>query len=533
MKPTLKRRVILLIVTLAVIAVVVAEAYSAYTPRWLDRPPNAAGGPVDHSVAVASDAAGVYVASVYRDPATGRANSSITKYDFNGNRLATVDYYITGGSVYFNDLSAVWGSLYVALTVSSNTVNASIARIYEENLSVAGARFLSLGLASAGYAVCPEASGEVGLVGTALYEEVNNGSRIRVWEGFLYVYDSQLNQLRGAVYIANFSGTVFNMSFWDCVIGPDGYAYVAGTLYYWNGAYNFPVYLLVAKVNWTSPNIVANRIVPLYNSQYYVVYHRGVAGIATDGARLIVAFTYTDERPNATSPTTGGSILVLDAQLNVLARRNLTTDYNDFFYSVQAGTLGDYAVAGATGYDFGTGLGTSYLHGLALVFNPDNSLESAVLAGATDNNTAFASITTDPQGNLYVAGTAFSDRLVLYNVTGEAGLALQSRAAPSLAAAERGQANIVEAFRPPEGGLVLEQKPAPTGGGGVVAVNTAEPRPQARPQATPSGASSGLIVAMVENLSPPPPPIPEPWMASLAALAAGAYILLRGRRRGV
>ncbi len=504
----------------------VAVAYSVYEPVWYDRP-EPLGIPVDYVTAVDADDVFVYAAADFHDRDRGTENASIVVYRLDGTVNDSIVYYYKSGNLTSNDVIEYGDYILFAGAVAGTWGFAGVLTVMEKanlsNYSAVVFNTSSIDLYVSFYGVCLDAGSNIYLVGVSV-----NVSKTPVEKkAIVAAYYPNLTLRDAVVYsVAN-----YNLTFHSCIVGPDGYLYVASIASKYLTNAEYPVYVGVLKIDRGNlSDSPASSYKPLFNSQGIVVYHRYPVDISTDGSRLVLAFTYTDELPDPSNPTLGGAVAWLDTSLQWLSRRNFSTGENDALLTVEAGSDGSVAAAGGTAYDFGTGLGNTYLHGILLVFNSTGGLEAAVLTGSNDNGTLHLGVAADYTGRVYTGGSHYADTVSFYNVTSEASAIVAGSRLPRSPTSPAAESlSVARASGLPEPGPV-EASVLEVAASRPLHLEAWSGASLVRPLVTPSGGSSGLVVAYQENISSPPPPIPEPWLAAVAAAAASIAAILLLRR---
>ncbi len=526
------------IVLVLVLVGVAAYAATPYTPLWAERV-TVANIPLEVVTGVSGDpwgGNGVYASGIfYYDTGTANTtNATIAWYASNGTQLDYIIVQYGPGNVSFEGLAVGPNYVYAAGYVETSTI--LLATVVGTNKSDLGASFFYnfSGLSPSSYAtiyygVCTGGDGSVYTTGYAY-----NGSYYHI---VVARFSETLERL-GEVTLVSTTG---NLTGYSCVIGPDGYLYVAGHILWWSGTRFYPIYAIVVKLDPYTLDVLGTATIRLYNSQYYV---NGLTlvpvGIASTGQYLALAATYTDELPDPTNPTSGGFVALLDTGLNVVSRRNYTTSYYERLVAVATGGSGEVIAVGSTNNDYATGLGTSYFHGILLILDSSLQLTKAILSGNDSYGEVLWSTGVGSDGLVYSGGYDGSDNTVFYDVTTD--VTLQSLRVSKISKklgvpgkAQLGpqgvEADVAKIPSPPARITISYDYVEPAGKPVQEQLSIVE-----RPigvLVTPSGGSSGLLVAYNERVtppSPPPVPVPEPWEIALVAIAVVAIILYyRGR----
>ncbi len=214
----------------------------------------------------------------------------------------------------------------------------------------------------------------------------------------------------------------YNVTFYDAVIGPDGYLYITGhTLYRYvdssNNVYYIPIHQLVYKLDPTTLDIVNTTYIPLYTSQGYVVVVNTMrVGITNCGDGICIAGFFYDEAINATNPTLGLIVIKFDTNFNIVWERKIATTYHELAHGIASDIAGNITVVGKTNNNYGSNLSTSYYHILDIVLDENGNLKQAFLAGG-DNGDIGLDPTVDINGNTYLVGAQYSTTLTFYNIT--------------------------------------------------------------------------------------------------------------------
>jgi len=344
----------------------------------------------------------------------------------------------------------------------------------------------------------------------------------------VFEFDENLNLVaRNEFYVSG-----FNLTGWDCVIGPNGALYVSATIYYYSGGYNYPAYFLLMKLD-QSLGLIDYTLYPLYNSQGYVTLSSNHwIPLATDNNLVYAAYTWADDKPSPSSPTNRASVIAVNTSLSVVWNYTLSTDAYEFFDALSVGSDGSLITGGGTNNNYTTPLSTDYYHGLVLIFDATHSLQRAILFGGSSGEAVLAT-GIDALGGTYLASVSYSDNVSFYDVTKEVLLA-RSNPGGGIGLAAIGKGDYT---RLPVNALGKIHVYVGTPG------SSASPRavkPIIRlagsraivPEVTSSGLSSGLAVKLADTLTPPPEPVPESVLVPVSVVAALALVLLVMWRRG-
>lgn len=526
-----------LLVLAMVATAFVAFAQTSYSPRWTARASvyvNQVKYTVDNLWGIGDLGGYIYVSGNYLNSTNNHYGIAVIKYDES-------DGGFVSARVVYSSSSDAWSN---ALTVNNNYV---YVVGYVGSSAWIGA--LDTGLSSLAYSnsysqtnhdasykgVCLDGDGNVYAVGV---DWDLTGSK-----PVSYMLLSSFTSTLGKKFDATYSGS-YNLSGEDCVVGPDGYLYVVALDRWYSSSndYYYPVYLYVLKLSPVDGSIVGQISVQLYNDAGYLAGGTDVpAGIGSDGTYLYVAFTYSDNNPSG-STSAGASVMGLDTGLNILWRYNVSTDYQERFYSIAVGSDGSFAVGGSTNNPYGTGLSSSYFNAFLLVFDSNHNLVKALLSGDSQGSygTSVHRVVNDGDGYVYWAGYAGDDDqyTVYYDVTSEVSV---SKSTSSVQPGLYGTS-----VKLPEGVLAKSSSvkvenisrgvnnvlPVKSSGVGVTRVKIIPGI-----LSTPSGDSNGILVATNEQVgSPvqPPAPVPENGLLfSLGVLAGFVFVVvLRPGRRG-
>ena len=516
-------------------------AATTYTPRWVIRP-SPGGLVLEAATGVSGDPWGstsnIFVTAYYVDTSTSPAQikSVIIEYDQSGSLVDSAIIYDSSGTGNISLEGIALGPNYVygaGYYESSTTITGVVVATDKASLGASLQYAFSNFYPSIYYGVCSGGDGSV--YATGFYY---NGT------DYLMLVGSYTETL-SPVLEATYSHASYNMTGFSCVIGPDGYLYVSGILFMRTGGVNYPVAVFVIKLDPLSLDIVSYRFIEAFNSQYYSIASAFTRnGVAASSSDIVLAASYTDELPDPTNPTPGAFVAILDTNLNIIARKNLTTSYYERFRTVAVGGGGEIVVAGQTNNDYATGLGTSVWHTIVLLMDSSLTVQRSILYGNDSYGSLPYSVGIDLDGYVYVAGYDAADTLLFYDITSDT--VLQSRQPWLSKPTPRlpqlfGQEAVAKIAPPPllSGVRKTSTLTAPSKEvESMPAISTLKlvlARRQLGVLATAGGGSSATLVALNDHVTPPlppPQPVPEPWEVGLAALGSIiAYLAYRRTRR--
>ncbi|MEB3846195.1 MAG: hypothetical protein GSR83_04005 [Desulfurococcales archaeon] len=516
-------------------------AVTEYIPRWTDRPV-ASGVSGVYTVgsipAVTSLGSTLYAVGNYLNSTNDHTAFVIYSYTSTGSIQNYFFGYSDTGDVRGNDVAASPSNVYVFGYYGSSGIIVAfdIGLTHYTSYTIVNPPSSSYTISFLGG--CVDGDSNVYTVGVEWNMTQSPAKSVMIFEG----YTPDLSTRKFSTTI---STSQYNLTGWACTVGPDGYVYaVASTSIYYNGN-NFPVHLLVFKLSPVNGLFTTYRTIQLYTSQGWVTsYSYQPADIKSDGDKLLVTFTYSDEAVAPDEPTAGASVMAMDTNLNILWRTNISTTSHERFDSIAVGSAGDFAAGGSTNNSYGTGLSGSYFNGFLVVFDSKHNVVKAILSGDTQGShgTLVYDVANDGEGYIYWSGFAGNDDeyTAYYDVTSEVqegvssvkpGLEPPSYKQLSLPVAGNTRVKPVVPF--------LEAEPSNTvgyntvGGGLIILKNYRNAgipvKPRIAPESTPGGNSEGIIVATAEQISPPispPQPVPESgYIVALTALAASVVVI--------
>ncbi|MCE4619464.1 MAG: hypothetical protein F7C33_00400 [Desulfurococcales archaeon] len=524
-------KIALLMATIsAIVAAPASYAYLAYTPQWSERLNVTIGSttyPLDVLYSVTFDSnyayfVGTFTGSGYSGDAT--TNSSLVIVSYKGDIINNYAYYYGAGNLTSVDALYAWGNVYITGYISGSAgVYGIIYSVNASNGSVKGYYVDTDTSYTVIRGVCRDGLGHVFAVG---FQYSPNGSpKINAT---VFEFDENLNLVARNEFYA--SG--FNLTGWDCVIGPNGALYVSATIYYYNSGYDYPVYFLLMKLN-QSLGLIDYTYYPLYNSQGYVTLSSNHwIPLATDNNLVYAAYTWTDDKPSPSSPTTRASVIAVNTSLSVVWNYTLSTDAYEFLDALSVGSDGSLIAGGGTNNNYTTPLSTDYYHGLALIFDSAHSLQRAVLFGGSSGEIVLAT-GIDALGGTYLASLSYSDNVSFYDVTKEVLLA-RSSPGGSIGLAVVGQGDYtklpvktlekIHVYTSEQGHSVSPSMVKPI-------IRLSKKRAIV-PETTASGLSSGLAVKLADTLTPPPEPVPESVLVPVSVVVTLALILLVMWKKG-
>lgn len=534
----------------ALLATSVVSAYSPYSPAWSRRAVISAGSSNylgENVGSIDADDSHLYAAFLVKDPNYGWLGIMDVGVQIlnpsDGTELDSTRIY--GSNTIINMSSAyIWarGTQYIYVTgryhaILYGTGGAYVLALNKYDLTIAYQALIQDNNNYRFYptSICIDTSGHIYVTG------FRYSSSSKIMNASIAVLPTDLSTYNLYYDSFYYSSYRYNSTATSCAYGFDGYMYIVEQVLYYSGR-NFPLNLSILKTPVNNfGNIITRKHIRLYNSQSYVVSeHTHWAEIDANATHLAIAFSYADELPSPTNPTAGGAVAVLDHNLNVVKRYNLTTDLWEFLDSVAMGHDGTLLVGGRTANDYGTGLGTTYLKSIVLELTPGLNVAKAVIYGGSDAGSAVLNVALGGDGEAYAISFHLTDTEAFYDVTDSltqaqaTGVALQIGQGDHLAGPE------LEAIRIPE--QLARKLPSPDRlsysviNESVIDKSLSDDAPrlvQEKPAArgsigveslTPGGESSLLIVRFSEALTPPVP-IPEPYYIWLIVLATTAIII--------
>ncbi len=585
MMPTLTKDrlgslLVAILVVMATFHAATVLAQTSYTPRWHDRPVY-----LQHTInyleEIATNPSYPYLYVVGQYVVNYQQRVAVFEYSSSGNLLDSAGYYYGDLDVVINDVELGGDGVYLIGYVAGINYAGIIVKLNPDNLSqVEGYVVLNVTASSDSsdsivgdlylYGGYVDANGNVYVAGRF----INWSSGLH--EIFIAAFNSSLDLVNAVFYYIMVNDEYANASAWDCAMGPDGYLYVPATVYYYSSSSdnNYPLYLHLTKLDPASLDVMASINIALYNSEGYMLrYSDEPVGIDSYSGGVLLASTYTDDNPSSSDPTTAGAVVMLDTGLNVLWRINLSTSYYENFRSIRVASDGGFIVGGYTDNTYGTGLSSSVFNSLVLVFDSNQKLRDAVLAGDESGSysTGALAVGIDASGYTYWVGEADNDDayIAYYNVTSALSSSLsysQYSSFPPAPTIGRGCSQEIEEAPPSHGGgaavklpsciylgsrniesrrveagnlSIIESPPDRLVVDGHSGAYTASgtSKAGATGYATPGGESEGIIVALnaSDSLVPPSPllqPVPEPSLV-LGAGAAAVLVLYITRKRAV
>lgn len=414
-----------LVMLLVLVLAGVASGYTTYQPLWdvlLATTVDSTTYPGSSIASIDVDDNYVYALFNYlvNLGTYNTTNVSIEQlYPDNGSIVRALNLYysganLSGASILAFDAEYAYAALNFVY-LSNQTIGGIVLALNKANLSIVNiVRLYSP--SSIGDIIlegmCRDGAGNIYVTG-AIYN--TSGA----YEAFVTKLPPDLNAQSITLYTypANYENIALN-----CVVGPDGYLYVAEQLIYYDstsGRY-YPVYDRVDKIDPLTMQLVSYYIVPVYNSGGYTnAYALLDVRVTSDGSYLYLVLGYTDDKPNVTSATTGASVIKLDTSLSPLWRLNISTDYYEEFDAAMGSLNGDVVVGGQTNYDYGTGLGTSYYKSFIVVASSDGSVLKAILFGSTSAGSEVSAVAIGPDGSVYSSSNHYSSTISYYDVTTE------------------------------------------------------------------------------------------------------------------
>ena len=518
----------ILIITMIVLVIlsIPAYAYTQHNPVWYTRP-RALNRVLDNAIATIITTGNLYVIHDTVDPTTSYNEIGVTVHSLtDGSMLDSTLYSYTGqGDFYGGDAITLNGRLFIAGTIVDSTTGAYGVLLEIDPYTLNIVNQYSLDETGNGYdtvftGLCSDSSGYVYAVG----RQIDQGNHT------IFMLVAQFDFSQGTIswvrLKANGQSGLLNITGYSCTVDANNDLYVSGLLYHYSQQTNslYSDSLALIKLSTLNLSILNYHFLPLWNSQGWVIGPQKNDIIYSSG-NLIVAFTYADELPDPNNPTYGASIAAFNSQLQLLWRKNYTTSYDEGFNTIALGNAGWFVVGGWTYNDMGTGLGTTYRHGLLMVFDNVASPTQAFIYGASDNSSRIMELAVDRNGYVYSVGYDYSDVLTIYDVTQEVIPAISNVGSPQPVNMEA-QVNrglIKVQHQDANYTISIEE----SGSLSVLMMKAIKKVDIVLPHATPSGASSSLIIAY-DYQAVTPPPVPEPdILVMLTVIAALAVVVIR------
>ncbi len=243
-----------------------------------------------------------------------------------------------------------------------------------------------------------------------IYDSGNNA-----YYGLLgeYIWDGNNLRLNRTVFFSfnDPNGISDNLLFTDVLVGPDRYLYVAGYIPYVDSQGNVYDYKgEVLKIDPRSLDVVAEHIVPLYNSDGYVGSGTVTGNIAADDSYIYYQFnTLSDTYPYTRAVLFGK----LDTSLNPVWTHswdNKTS--NELGYDLAVTQL-NLTIIGLTDNNYGITV-FNYSNAAVLSLDPATGDPKYLLLVGGNDSESFAYHAIDPNGYLYTLGTTRTKSNNLY-----------------------------------------------------------------------------------------------------------------------
>lgn len=517
-----------LILTTMIILVIITEpvyALTTHTPLWTSRP-TILGDALDYSLSITVSGGYVialhnYYDSILRQYMTGVTIQSST----DGSTVYGNAYYLSNGyDVVGNDLLELNGNYYLVGGIDMGKDYVGFIMKADSHLNpVVGYELDTTvdGYNSTFYSVCNDGSSVIYAVGRAF-----QGST-KLHKMLVASFDQDLNLLNAVVITLSGQNTFLNASAYSCIVGGNGDLYIAGTVqeYDSNTGLLFNSLIMILRLSTADLSVASDTSVPLWNSASILRYTPppDIDSIV-DG--VIVSFTYTDELPDPNTPSLGGSLVAFDLSLNQQWRKYYTTQADEAFTAIKAASNGWLIVGGYTDDDYSSNLGTTYTHGLVIVFDETASPTAAFMYGAGDGNSRVLDVAVDGDGYIYTSGVDYSDQLSIYDVTSEVVVDISNYRNPGtepLARVNAAPTIHVKSY----GEIQVTGTPIMASLSSMHVQVIRDSRIGL--DETPTGGSSSLIIAYDYTLQAPPP-VPEPGIiVALVTVSVLLVVLYRSR----
>lgn len=515
-----------LVLTTMIILVAISEpvyALSSHTPLWTSRP-TILGDALDYSPSITVSGGYVAVLHNYYDNVQGLFMTGVTVLSSSdGSTVYENGYYMSNGyDVVGNGLLSLNGYYYVVggIDMGKDYVGFILKTDSQLNLIVGYELDTTVdGYNSTFYSVCSDGSGVIYAVGRAY-----QGST-KLHKMLVASFDQDLNLVKAVVITLSGQNTYLNASAYSCTVGGNGDLYIAGTVqeYDSNSGLLFNSLLMLLRLSATDLSVVGDASIPLWNSASILRY-TPPPDIYSVAGGVVVSFTYTDELPDPNTPSLGASIAAFDLALNQQWRKYYTTQADEAFTAIKAASNGWLIVGGFTDEDYLSGLGTTYSHGLVVVFDETASPTAAFIYGAGDGSSRVLDVAADGNGYIYTSGADYSDQLSIYDVTSEVVQDITSRENPikeptPMTRGEKALTLHVKSY-----GKVgwSEESIRATVSSGQVRVLQSK---GIGLEETPTGRSSSLVIAYDYTLQAPPP-VPEPGIIVATVIVSILLIAL-------